>query len=189
MTWRSIFLLMLLCASSSLVLAALGEAAGPWRAQVVDADTGQPLEGVVVLAVWNKRTPGPGHPTITFYDAGEVVTDRDGRFLIPSRWTWTLIPFTSIEGPEIVIFKPSYGQWRVRNPEQSPQEQWEKHEEEPGNIFEEEGVVVELPSLKTREERLQFYFRFTWSALIPPKYTSRLREAKDKERAYLGFGR
>ena len=29
---------------------------GPWRAQLVDAETGQPLEGAVVLALWDKRS-------------------------------------------------------------------------------------------------------------------------------------
>jgi hypothetical protein len=39
---------------------AAAEAAGPWRAQVVDAETGQPLEGVAVIAVWQRGFSGTG---------------------------------------------------------------------------------------------------------------------------------
>ena len=34
--------------------------AGPWKAQIVDAETGKPVEGVVVLAVWYRRYTSPG---------------------------------------------------------------------------------------------------------------------------------
>lgn len=53
-------------------------AAGPWRGQVVEAETGQPLEGVVVLAVWDKISPGTIHPRREFHDVDEVVTDAEG---------------------------------------------------------------------------------------------------------------
>jgi len=33
-------------------------AAGPWRATIVDAETGKPLEGVVVVAAFAKYTKG-----------------------------------------------------------------------------------------------------------------------------------
>jgi hypothetical protein len=35
-----------------LLLESMAEAGGSWRGQVVDAETGQPLEGVVVLAMF-----------------------------------------------------------------------------------------------------------------------------------------
>ena len=42
------------------IISASAEAAGPWNARVVDAETGQPLEGVVVLAYWIKYTSSWG---------------------------------------------------------------------------------------------------------------------------------
>jgi hypothetical protein len=33
--------------------------AGPWRAQIVDAETGEPLARVVIVASWIKYTAGP----------------------------------------------------------------------------------------------------------------------------------
>ncbi len=51
-----------------LALPTLAQAAGPWRAQVVDAETGQPLEGVAVIGVWQRR----------FLDRGLVPLCADG---------------------------------------------------------------------------------------------------------------
>ncbi|HEY2991439.1 MAG TPA: hypothetical protein VGM22_01405, partial [Methylomirabilota bacterium] len=51
---------------------------GPWRAHIVDAETGQPLEGVIVLALWDKRSFGWPHPDRNYHDIDEVVSDKDG---------------------------------------------------------------------------------------------------------------
>src|SRR5438876_106840 len=93
-------------------LGGLAEASGPWKGQVIDSETGQAIGGAVVLAAWWRRSPGAMHEKRDFNDAIEVVTDSDGRFVIPSRQTFTLSPFTRIEGPDIKIFKGGYGQWR-----------------------------------------------------------------------------
>lgn len=186
--WRFILLLMFVSPLGWLVWPAQGEAAGPWKAQVVDVETGQPLQGVVVLAVWERRTPGPGHPTIRFYDANEVLTGPDGHFVVPSRRIWTLLPFTSIEGPKIFIFKSGYGRWRFRG-----EEEWQKLDvrernlryEEAWRQFEGEGIVLELPPLKTREERLRFLGHA--NPLIPDDKMSRYLEALSQERVSLGL--
>jgi len=166
-------------------------AAGPWKAQVVDAETGQPLEGVVVLMYWIKYTGGPaGWAGGEFYDAEEVVTGPDGRFVVPSRWVFTLNPFKKVFR-QMVIFKPGYGQWELRDAKE-----WEKLSDweskarrgEAWKQFEGDGVVMDLPPLKTREERLKFYGSFRGSpTLVPPERTKQLDEAEDAERAYLGF--
>ena len=49
-------------------------------------------------------------------------------------------------------------------------------------------MVIELPPLKTRADRLKFYSGVSWS-LVPLERTKRLRETLDEERAYLGLGR
>jgi hypothetical protein len=166
-------------------------AAGPWKAQVVDAGTGKPLEGVVVLAYWLKYTETiAGTAGGEFYDAEEVITGQDGRFVIQARSTWTLNPFRTIKGPEFVIFKPGYGRWRFLGSEKWPSDVVDRKEQvkRAWEQFQSEGVVIELPRLKTREERLKFYSAVTWS-LVPEEQTKRLREALDDERVYLGLGR
>ncbi len=171
--------------------ASSAQAAGPWKAQVVDAATGQPLEDVVVLAYWIKYTSSVGGPAGgEFYDSEEVVTDRDGRFVIQARSTWTLNPFRDIRGPYVVIFKSGYGLWRFQGYTQWPQDPVEHraHTQRAWKQFAGEGAVIEVPALKTREERLKFLGEASWS-LVPDDRTKRLRRAKDEERAHLGLRR
>src|SRR5437867_12742423 len=68
------------------------EAAGPWQAQAVSAETRQPLEGVVVLAWWTRHVRSFGGPSEEYRDSQEVPTDRDGRFKIDSRWFFSPNP-------------------------------------------------------------------------------------------------
>ena len=173
------------------IISASAEAAGPWNARVVDAETGQPLEGVVVLVYWIKYTSSwGGWAGGEFHDSEEVVTGTDGRFVIQARSTWTLLPWKKISGPEFVIFKPGYGQWRFQG-----YEAWRKLSlaeqdaqlETTWKQFTGDGVVIELPPLKTREERVKFYHTLSWAPDVPAGRTRRLREAEDVERAYLGF--
>lgn len=152
------------------------EAAGPWRAKVVDAQTGQPLAGVVVLAYWLRLYPSlGGWAGAEFHASEEVVTGADGRFLIHSRWAYTIPLVIKVSGPELKIFKPGYGEWRLQRSEEG--EKFTKGEE----------VMIEMPPLRTREERLKLYGSIGWAPVVPPERTIRLREALDDERAHLGF--
>lgn len=168
-------------------------AGGPWKAQVVDAETGKPLEGVVVLAVWYRRYTSPGGwAGGGYYDSEEVVTGPDGKFVIHAKSTWTLLPFlTTIKGPEFYIFKPGYGQWRFQGSDRWPKDLYEQQAmvEKAWEQFTGGGVIIEMPPLKTREERRKFY---QGSFLGPPSDVpgnrmKQWKEAEDVERAYLGF--
>src|SRR5260370_15094947 len=88
---RNAFAVVGLAPLLGLLSPALVQAAGPWKAQVVDAETGQPLEEVVVLMYWIKYTGSwAGWAGGEFDDAEEVVTVADGRFVVPSRRAVTL---------------------------------------------------------------------------------------------------
>ncbi|MBI4525732.1 MAG: hypothetical protein HY695_18195 [Deltaproteobacteria bacterium] len=167
------------------------EAAGPWKGQIVDAETEKPLEGVVVLAVWYRRYASlGGWAGGGYYGSEEVVTRADGRFVIQSRSTWSLIPFSKIEGPEFYIFKPGYGPWRFRGGEE-----WlkldiierEKHFREAWKQFEGDGVVIELPPLKTGKQRLEALSHASPPGEIPNRVMLRYLEALDQEAVVLGL--
>src|SRR5688572_10290430 len=153
------FALILLMAS--VCFPALSESAGPWKGQVVDKETGKPLERVVVLTRWEKRyTSFVGEMGGNeYYDSEEVVTDAEGRFVIRARQTWTVNPFSEIYGPEFFIFKSGYGRWQFRDFDswglkdaivsaERTRAEWRR--------FTEEGAVLELPPLKSTEQRLEF---------------------------------
>lgn len=79
------------------------------EAWVVDEDTGQPLEGVIVVAHWALR--GGLHPdVIGQLMVMEVVTDANGRFQFPT-WGPKLRPVTGylhVDDPELLFFKSGY---------------------------------------------------------------------------------
>ena len=100
-----------------LLLTSYSEAAGSWRAQIIDKETGKPIEGAVVFVRWEKRyTSFVGEMDGNeYYDSEEAVTNADGRFVIGARQTWTLNPLSEIYGPEFFIFKSGYGRWQFRD--------------------------------------------------------------------------
>lgn len=156
--------------SALLVAASVADASPEWKGQIVDAETEQPLGGVVILVYWMRYDPSPGGwAGGEFVGSEEVVTGADGRFAIPMRKSYT-IPLVTKVSREIVIFKPGYGQWRIRLGADAN-----------------EDTVIELPPLKSREDRLKFYRTLSWSGDVPPERMKHLREAEKMERAYLGF--
>lgn len=84
--------------------------AKPVRGVVVDAGTGEPLEGVIVVAQWILHEPGKG--SWKRLHVFETTTDAKGNYLIPG-WgpkdnTW--YPWTRLrdEDPALSFFKRGY---------------------------------------------------------------------------------
>lgn len=167
-----------------LISPAPGEGAGPWKAQIVDAETGRPVEGVVVLAYWIRSYASlGGWAGSEYYASEEVVTGPDGRFVIGARWSYTIPLVMKVDGPEFVIFKPGHGRWRLQEGEggyEAVKRRFETGEE----------VVIEMPLLKTREERLKFHVTVIRPThVVPFERMKRLTEAWEEDREFLGFGR
>ena len=85
--------------------------ADPIEAWVVDADTGQPIEGAVVTANWQLvgftlDTGGSKNGQLAVM---ETMTDRNGRFFFPG-FTKVNLSLRELreEDPQILIFKPGY---------------------------------------------------------------------------------
>src|SRR5215470_5163133 len=136
------------------------EAAGPWQAQVVAGDTKQPLEGVVVLAWWTQHVRSFGGPSEDYRDSQEVLTDKDGRFTIESRWFFSLNPLVFFRGPFVAMFKPGYGDYEW--PGYQGSETWPKEKREAlrteAQLLQLDGIVLEmsmLPDATKREEYLK----------------------------------
>ena len=94
---------------------------------VVDAETGQPIEGAVVLVEWTKKV-GIGDYHTESVKVVEVVTDEKGKFKV----TGIVKPF--IEPPDMTIYKKGYVAWnnKVIFPEYKKREgfKWRS-----GNIY------------------------------------------------------
>ncbi len=155
-----------------------------FKGKVIDADTKEPIEGAVIVAVYDKRAIRLApHSVGIIMHAQETLTAKDGTFVIPSYTTIT-DPFSFDFRVTFVIYKSGYGSFPAK-----PGIQWvTKFQRVPAgispddheNFFSrsigsegelelaiwEKGVlefrkvrvpfgIVELPKLKTREERLK----------------------------------
>jgi hypothetical protein len=104
--------LALLFAVVSLAACASTYSAKPITAIVVDAETGEPLEGVNVVAQWILH--GPTWVSAGSLEVDEAVTDKDGRFHIPG-WGPKEVPGDLPSGtrlgnadPKLTFFKSGY---------------------------------------------------------------------------------
>ncbi len=83
-----------------------------YKGKIIDSETQEPIEGAVVVAVYNTHTiiGGPAGGYSSVIKVKETLTDKTGAFLIPS--------YTTIMGPnskeyytEFIIYKPGYASY------------------------------------------------------------------------------
>lgn len=101
-----VFIFVLTWLLASLVLPPSRLGAATFHGQVVDASTGEPLEGAAIAVVWH-RYPYVYlmDPVPVFQKAIETVSDANGRFSVDASYDW--LPFT-FNSRRAVIFKPGY---------------------------------------------------------------------------------
>lgn len=106
---RKILLILILTALVISVTSCYGFATirkdGPYEGKVIDVETGEPIEGVVVLGDWSREHISPGGAVHTFYDAMETVTDKNGDFEIKGLG---LLVMSNIIPMDVLIFKAGY---------------------------------------------------------------------------------
>jgi hypothetical protein len=98
-------ILMLNCAS---VFAGSFYSKPEFRGRVIDADTKQPIEGAVVVVLYDKWPiiSGPSGPNSYIFHAKETLTDSKGDFYIPSFSSLTLSRMDA--GIRFIFYKPGY---------------------------------------------------------------------------------
>ncbi|MBI4680040.1 MAG: hypothetical protein HY753_02210 [Nitrospirae bacterium] len=147
-----------------------------FKGKVIDAETKEPIEGAVVVVVYKKHSliSGPGGGYSSVIKVKENLTDKNGEFYFAS-YSTVIQPNSVEDYAEFIIYKPGYGSYP--NYHMTPHglnavnkelffskemgsagelEMWVKEEKGPQLkmlkiIF----GIVELPKLKTREERLR----------------------------------
>ena len=170
MAWAGLMLVLLLGAEAP---ATAEEKWGPFRGTVVDAETGRPIPGAVVLIVWLKLVYALVQTNTEFYDAREAVTGPDGTFEIP-RLTPPFFTFRIIRyGPQ--VFAPGYAEHRwVVTPST-------------GEALV-DPTVVEMRRLNTREERLNALSRSSPLTDVPLDKMCLYIKAQNREAQNLGLG-
>ena len=118
---------------------------GPYRGRVIDAETKRPLMGAVVVAIWSREVAQIVHSTTYLYEVCEALTDANGEFVLHAEDVERHAPPRTLR-PIFVIFFPGYQSYPgIQGALQGVT----------GRNFEGAGATVELPPLKTREERLK----------------------------------
>lgn len=114
----SIFLSVLAVVFQILYFNETGQAMG-WlkkpTAIVIDAETGQPIEGAVVIAIWRKHSFKDAWfegGTMIVARVEEAVSDMEGNIYIDDFWDWHLFEDRS---PHLTIYKTGYVCWDQAN--------------------------------------------------------------------------
>ena len=167
-----------------LAVPAAGRTEGPFTARIVEAETGKPVAGVIVVALYQKKTPGMVHPNTEFYDVDETVSDSDGRFTLPAKELPISTPLVHVIGPEIIVFRAGYKGWRfqgVDSRQHVDPDVRDRAVAEGWRQFRTSGVVIEVTSATTRSDREQAKGAANYFPPIPSDRAPQLRKALDDE--------
>ncbi len=156
---------------------------GPYRGKVVDADTKEPIDGVVVLVEWSQPHAQILKGGTTFIDAQETVTDTNGEFYISGIWVFNPLRRITVD-MTIHIYKSGYqaiggGAWR----------KWKTFDASLEDVLtvEDGKPIFLLKRLTTIEERRRFATP-TQPYLVPSEKMKLLIHEINKERKFLGLG-
>lgn len=157
---------------------------GSFHGRVIDAETKEPLEGVVVVALYNVREYGPGGSGADAVDAKEAVSDKNGDFSISPKVYFSLYPFATGWTTEFKVYKPGYAgfpYWTIVRQTDQMEARTKSQEEE----MMKQGAVIKLQKVHTRDERL----KAMWGRpiRIPDGKMPKLLELMNKEEINLGF--
>jgi len=128
-----------------------------FKGKVIDAETKEPIEGAVVVAVYHIRKYGIGAGIMsdsTVVGVKEDLTNKKGEFFIPSHTFCSLWPFAIGETTEFVIYKHEYTSFPSFDyPRYFPDSPLLKVDILTLSEIFKKGVTVELMKLRTWEER------------------------------------
>ena len=156
---------------------------GPYRGKVVDAETGKAIEGAVVFVRFDTLEYGsPGGPNSKYIDSVEVLTDENGEFAIPVHKIRTFKILHRWDPYEtVIIFFPGYGVF-PKHPKSL-----RDHPELEHMLPEETYVTIQLPKLKTIQERKKNLHKIFVPLSVPEKKQKLLLDQINNERKMLGL--
>jgi hypothetical protein len=152
------------------------------RGYVVDADTNKPIEGAIVVSMWQLSqmlSQGFGG----YAKVIEVKTDKEGKFTIHPWKTFKPLTANSVMrdfAPEVMIYKPGYKVYRTHKVlwEGYPND-YSRTEEEKNKLKIQYNInPVKLKKVESDKDRLENYNVWGTTARFPDKHFSR-EQSKD----------
>jgi len=157
-----------------LSLTALYHCFGPYHGRIVDAATGEPLAGAVILVRFETCTYQGGEIVNRFADAVETETDGKGDFSIPSHRVFLFRPLHQwIPEAMTLVCKPEYGcfpKFRGSTVEGKTL----------STLPENERVTIRLPRMETPEQRKE-NLSYIYAPQVPEEKMPRLLQIKRNE--------
>lgn len=111
--------------ATALVVLSLSKWSDPITATVVDAETGQPIEGVVVVADWRLKGGFEGGNPVGHLAVMEAVTDKAGVFHFPGWGPRLSLGILRDWEPELLFFKNGYPYLHMVNQRDSRWYSWQ----------------------------------------------------------------
>jgi hypothetical protein len=83
-----------------------------YKGKIIDAETKEPIEGVVIVAMYTVHpiVSGPGGGSSRIIHIKETLTDEKGEFVIPP-YTTLMSPNAFDLDPDFIIYKPGYASY------------------------------------------------------------------------------
>jgi len=176
----AVFIVMMIIAGLVVGSFTISHDYGPFMGQVVEAESGEPIEGAVVLIGFSVEASSVGGTVYIFADAVETLTDSQGEFNIPTkRVEFFKLGATWSDECQISIFKPGYGAY--------PGHRKSHSSFNTRLIPENEHVTYYLPKLKTIEQRKKNLRNIIRSGGAPIGKMPKMRKLKDEERLNVGI--
>jgi hypothetical protein len=165
-----------------LSLTAIFHPFGPYHGRVVEAMTGEPLAGAVILVRFETCTYQEGEIVNRFADAVETVTDRKGDFSIPSHRVFLFRPLHQwIPEAMALVCKPGYGCF--------PKFKGSAVEGKTiRTLPENERVAIRLPRMETPEQRKE-NLSYIYAPGVPEEKMPHLLEMKRIETDQVNMGK
>jgi hypothetical protein len=144
-----------------------------FKGRVVDIETKAPIEGAVVVAIYEKHTLNPPAGSYTnIIGVKEVFTDKNGRFSFPT-YTTIIHPLSYSGNCSFLIYKPGYGNLGQIGIEHylsgKAEKDWERVSNWNKNLilrFLTDGTV-EIPKLTSKEEMEKAWMKaHIWGASL-----------------------
>ena len=152
-----------------------------FKGKVIDAETKEPIEGAVVVAVWHEEAATPTGSTSEPKDVKETLTDKNGEWIIKGprgkKMGDIMAIFSFLTGtyftnpPLFIVFKPGYCSYTAGFG-------IEACKMKPSGIG--DGETIELRKLTNREDRLRAIPSTAWGELA--KQTELIRLIKEEHR-------
>lgn len=162
-----------------------------FKGKIIDAETKEPIEGVVVAVYYTKDTMtlGDGGKSSVIHTK-EAVTDHNGEFVIPS-YTTLIQPFSSEYHAGFIIYKPGYAGYPYKSPELFFSKKIAGQE---GSSYRDGKMVkliygvLEMRKIETREKRIRAIPSIPYSSQCGTKEFPKLFKLMNEENKRFGLG-